>query len=59
MALKTYTLEIIYDDKTEEIESIQEFVSGTEPPAFLPMPEEVEIDEDYWDMNYSGEVGEA
>ena len=59
MALKTYTLEIIYDDKTEEIESIQEFVSGSEPPVFLPMPKEVEIDEDYWDMNYSGEVGEA
>tara|TARA_R100000908_G_C3721813_1_gene124280 strand:- start:545 stop:724 length:180 start_codon:yes stop_codon:yes gene_type:complete len=59
MALKTYTLEIVYDDNKEEIESISEFVSGTEPPVFLPMPKEVEIDEDYWDINYSGEVGEA
>jgi hypothetical protein len=59
MATKVYTLEIVYDDKTEEIEHIKEYITGTEPPAFIPMPEEIEVDEDYWDMNYSGEVGEA
>ena len=59
MAIKTYTLEIVYDDKDETIEYLKEYISGTEPPVFLPMPKELEIDEDYWKQNYSGEVGEA
>jgi hypothetical protein len=59
MAIKTYTLEIVYDDTKEEVEYVKEYISGTEPPAFIPMPKDVEVDDDYWEHSYTGEVGEA
>ena len=57
MAIKDYTLEIVYDTDKEEVEYIQEYVSSsTDSPALIPMATEIEIPEGYWE---SGEEAEA
>jgi len=47
--MKIYHLIIAYNDKTEELEYIEEYVENAEP-AIVPYTEaEVELDPDYWE----------
>jgi hypothetical protein len=59
MALKTYTLEILYDDETDNIEYVKEFISTSDAPVFIPYPDSIEIDQETWDSINNGEVGES
>ena len=36
MALRTYTLEIVYDDESDTIEHVQEYISASAVPVFVP-----------------------
>tara|TARA_R100000306_G_C4270952_1_gene90138 strand:+ start:148 stop:330 length:183 start_codon:yes stop_codon:yes gene_type:complete len=56
MALKEYILTIIYDTKKDRIEHISEYISGSDMPAFLPYPENVEVDDDYWEKVCTSEI---
>ncbi|QDP66955.1 MAG: hypothetical protein Unbinned4409contig1002_56 [Prokaryotic dsDNA virus sp.] len=56
MALKVYTLEIVYDTDSDEIEYIKEYVSSaTDSPALIPMVTEIEIPEGYWETGEEAE----
>jgi hypothetical protein len=57
--LKTYTLEIVYDSGTDTIEYIKEYISCSDAPAFIPMPDKIGIPAEYWDDMDSDEVGES
>jgi hypothetical protein len=59
MALKEYSLYIVYDDETDNIEYIKEYVSTSQRPAFIDMPDEVEIDSNTWESIDTNEVGES
>ena len=59
MALRTYTLEIVFDDETDTIEHVKEFVSTSDAPAFVPYPDSIEIDKETWDSINNGEIGES
>ena len=59
MALKEYSLTIVYDTETDEIEYIQEYISGGDTPALIPYPETLEVDDKYWDMVNTNEVAKS
>lgn len=60
MALRTYTLEIVYDDESDTIEHVQEYISASAVPVFVPTSDEVEIDEEVWEsINTHEIVGES
>ena len=59
MALKEYSLVIVYDDQTDNIEYIKEYVSASERPAFIEFPDEVEVDSDTWESINTNEIGES
>ena len=60
MALRTYTLEIVFDDETDNIEHIQEFMSASQMPVFVPTSDKVEIDDETWQaINEEEIVGES
>ena len=56
---KIYVLEICYDTKNGEIEYIEEFVTSlSDKPSFIPFPEEIEVDDEYWEID-SDIIGES
>ena len=56
MALRTYTLEIVYDDETDTIEHVQDYISTSTLPVFVPTADEIEIDEDTFRSIHEGEI---
>ena len=56
---KVYILEICYDNEKGEIEHIEEFVTSvSDQPTVIPFPEDVEVDEEYWDID-TNIIGES
>lgn len=49
---RIYVLEICYDADKGEIEYIEEFVtSASSAPVLIPIPDSVEVDEEYWEID--------
>tara|TARA_R100000458_G_C8206813_1_gene195604 strand:- start:466 stop:645 length:180 start_codon:yes stop_codon:yes gene_type:complete len=59
MALKEYNLKIVYNTDNDEIEYIEEYISGDDIPALIPYPDKLEVDDKYWDMVNTNEVAES
>tara|TARA_R110002110_G_scaffold402994_1_gene620601 strand:- start:411 stop:590 length:180 start_codon:yes stop_codon:yes gene_type:complete len=59
MAIKEYSLYIVYDDETDNVEYIKEYVSTSDRPAFIDAPDTVEVDKDTWESINTNEIGES